>query len=115
MNSFLLILTLMAGRTDSIPKMDGQPLRNPKLLLGIWAAVGDENASFVINGKKIYYPQSFKSYPYVLHKDTLTIQYGDYQVVSQVRFRSTDTLILEADEKQVFYRFKKWCSLVNLA
>jgi len=97
----------MIGGTDSIPKTDGEPLRNPKLLLGVWAAVGDENASFVIDGKKISYPQSFRSYPYLLHKDTLTIQYDDYKLVSLVRFRSKDTLILTADEKQVFYRFKK--------
>jgi hypothetical protein len=107
MSAFLLIFALITSKSDSIPKTDSEPLRNPRLLLGIWAAVGEENASFVIDGKKITYPDSFKSFPYFLNKDTLTIQYDDYQLKSLVRLRSPDTLIMIGDEKQLFYRFNK--------
>lgn len=107
MYSFLLFFTLMVSPLDSIPKVIDQPLRNPRLLLGKWTAVGEENASFVIDGKKITYPQSFRSFPYVLSKDTLTIQYDDYQGIYLVRLHPPDTLLLISDEKEVFYRFKK--------
>jgi len=107
MHIILLIFSLTTSSVDSIPKTVGEPLRNSRLLLGIWAAVGEENASFVIDGKKITYPQSFKSFYYFLHKDSLTIQYDDFQETYLVRIRPTDTLILIGNEKQVFYRFKK--------
>jgi hypothetical protein len=93
-------------RQDSIPKVIEQPLNNPAILQGIWAAVGEDNASFVIKGSRINYPQSFRTYPFSLSRDTLVIQYDDYQGKFQVRIHTKDTLILIGDEKQFFYRFK---------
>jgi len=79
----------------------------PAILQGIWAAVGEGNASFVIKGSRINYPQSSRTYPFSLSRDTLIIQYDDYQGRFQVRLHTRDTLILIGDEKQFFYRFKK--------
>jgi P pilus assembly chaperone PapD len=58
---------------DSIPPSKGQVLKNPALLQGIWAAEGEANATFVINGSKIIYPDSQRSYPFTPSKDTLAI------------------------------------------
>jgi|GEM_PF-1999972 len=92
---------------DTIPPVVEQRLNNPAILQGIWAAVGEDNASFVIKGSRINYPQSFRTYPFSLSRDTLIIQYDDYQGRFQVRLHTRDTLILIGDEKQFFYRFKK--------
>ena len=71
---------------DSVPPSKGQALKNPALLQGIWVAEGEDNATFVIKGSKITYPDSQRSYAFTLSKDTL---------------------ILIGDETQRFYRFKK--------
>ena len=92
---------------DTIPPVVEQRMNNPAILQGIWAAVGEDNASFVIKGSRINYPQSFRTYPFSLSRDTLIIQYDDYQGRFQVRLHTKDTLILIGDEKQFFYRFKK--------
>ncbi len=44
MHTILLLPVLNTASHDSIPRTNGEPLRNPSLLLGIWAAVGEENA-----------------------------------------------------------------------
>ncbi|MDO6432571.1 hypothetical protein Q4E93_18340 [Flavitalea sp. BT771] len=92
---------------DTTPRVVEQRLNNPAMLQGIWAAVGEDNAAFVIKGSKINYPQSFRTFPFFLSRDTLVIQYDDYQGRFQVRLHTKDTLILIGDEKQFFYRFKR--------
>jgi len=106
MLNLLLTFSLIVSPPDSLPKTADQPLHNPRLLQGNWAAVGEDNVCFIFKGKKVIYPDSFKSYPYFLSGDTLTIQYDDYQGISLVRIHLPDTLILISDERQVFYRFK---------
>jgi hypothetical protein len=76
-------------------------------LPGIWAAVGDENATFVITKGKIAYPGKNKSFKYALKDDSLHIRYDGYDRNYLVTTRGSDTLILTGDEKQVYYRFKK--------
>jgi hypothetical protein len=99
--------SLQLPATDTVPAVIEEPLRNPAILQGIWAAFGEDNATFIIKGKKITYPDSFKSYPFSLSKDTLIIQYDDFQGKYLARLHTKDTLILVGDEKQRFYRFKK--------
>ena len=92
---------------DTIPGVIEEPLHNPAILQGIWAAVGEDNATFVIKGSKINYPQSDRTFLFSLSRDTLVIQYDDYQGRFRVRLHTKDTLILVGDEKQFFYRFKR--------
>ncbi|MBS4042287.1 MAG: hypothetical protein KGZ59_00525 [Chitinophagaceae bacterium] len=77
-------------------------------ILGIWALIGQDNASFDIQKNKIYYPEYSKSYKYQMKKNSLTIKYDDYIDSFLVETKGSDTLILIAeDEKQVYYRFKR--------
>ncbi len=76
-------------------------------IVGTWAFVGDDNAAFVIEKKKIYYPETFTSYKYSLEKDSIKIKYEDYTGVFLMKMKGSDTLILIGDEEQVYYRIKK--------
>jgi len=76
-------------------------------ILGAWAAVGDENATFVIGKGKITYPDHNASYQYVLTNDSLHIKFEGYDGNYLVKMRGSDSLVLIGDERQVFYRFKK--------
>ncbi|MBS1600422.1 MAG: hypothetical protein JST75_19490 [Bacteroidetes bacterium] len=76
-------------------------------ILGTWAAEGQQNATFVIQKNKIFYPDQNASYKYDLSNDHIKIKYdgfdGEYIVIKQ----SADTLVFLGNEKQVYYRFKK--------
>lgn len=76
-------------------------------ILGIWAAVGDENATFVIAQDKITYPDQSASYEYTLINDSIHIKFDGYDGNYLVRKVGSDTLVLVGDEQQVYYRFKK--------
>jgi hypothetical protein len=76
-------------------------------LIGIWAFTGDENPSFVIDQKKITYPDQDKKYSYVLQGDSIHIKYDGYYGNYLVKTRGADTLVLKGDEEQVYYRFKQ--------
>lgn len=76
-------------------------------ILGIWAFVGDENATFVIDKDKITYPDQNASYKYFLTNDSLHIKFDGYDGNYLVKARGADTLVLVGDEQQVYYRFKK--------
>jgi hypothetical protein len=78
----------------------------PKIL-GIWAFVGDENATFVIENDKITYPDHNASYKYVIANDSIHIKFDGYYGNYLVTTRGVDTLVLVGDEQQVYYRFKK--------
>lgn len=75
-------------------------------IIGAWAFVGTENSSFVIEKKKIYYPETFASYKYLLVKDSVKIKYDDYTGSYLVKMKGLDTLILISDEEQIYYRLK---------
>jgi len=76
-------------------------------MLGIWASVGDENASFAIDKDSIFYPDHNGKYKYIFRNDSLHIKFDDYDGHYLVRMRGADTLVLVADEQNVFYRFDK--------
>ena len=76
-------------------------------ILGTWALIGIEDASFVIEKKKINYPETFTSYKYSIDQDSIKIKYDDYVGSYLIKFRGEDTLVLIGDEEQVYYRIKK--------
>lgn len=76
-------------------------------ILGIWAAVGDENATFVIDKDKITYPDQNASYKYTLVNDSMHIKFNGYDGHYLIKTRGSDSLILVGYEQQVYYRFKK--------
>lgn len=76
-------------------------------IVGIWAFVGDENATFVIAKDKITYPDQNASYRYVLKNDSIHIKFDGYDGNYLVKTIGTDTLVLAGDDQQVYYRFKK--------
>ena len=76
-------------------------------ILGAWALVGSENATFVIEKQKIVYPETFTSYKYYLSKDSIKIKYDDYIGSYLIKIKGSDTLILSGDEEQVYFRFQK--------
>jgi hypothetical protein len=75
-------------------------------ILGIWAVVGDENATFVISKETITYPDQNQSYRYALTNDSLYVKFDRYDDQYLVTMKGPDTLILKGDEKQVYYRFR---------
>lgn len=75
-------------------------------ILGIWAFVGDENATFVIENDKITYPDHDASYKYVIENDSIHIKFDGYEGNYLVKTKGMDTLVLVGDEQQVYYRFK---------
>ena len=79
---------------------------SPVNILGNWALAETDATTFIIYKKKIFYPESFISYPYKIAKDTLKIRYADYEGVFLIKKPHTDTLILASDDDvQVYYRF----------
>jgi hypothetical protein len=80
-------------------------------ITGYWALAGSENATFVLEKYKIFYPDQSATYRYELLSDTLKIFYGDYVGNFRVKMRGLDTLVLKTDEKgsdedQIYFRFK---------
>jgi hypothetical protein len=76
-------------------------------IIGTWALIGSENASFDIEKKEINYPETFTSYKYSLVNDSIRIKYDNYTGNYLIRMRGSDTLVLIGDEEQVYFRFKE--------
>lgn len=76
-------------------------------ILGFWALVGDDNASFEIKKGKIFYPEFSRSYKYQIIGDSMKIKYDGYEDMFSFKMRRIDTLVLTGDDEQVYYRFKK--------
>ncbi|WEK35401.1 MAG: hypothetical protein P0Y53_23155 [Candidatus Pseudobacter hemicellulosilyticus] len=90
---------------DSLPDNKADNLNNK--VLGTWALLGEENATFVIEKKKINYPETFTSYNYSISKDSIHIKYDDYTGSYLIKFKGADTMVLLGDEEQVYYRFSR--------
>jgi hypothetical protein len=75
-------------------------------ILGLWAAVGDENATFEIGKDKITYPDQNAAYKYVVSGDSIHIRFDGFSGDYKVRKKGGDTLVFVGDEEQVYYRFK---------
>lgn len=77
-----------------------------KKILGVWARPGAENANFVIQKKKIFYPDHNKSYPYTIVNERIKIKYDDYTDSFLIKLQGADTLILAGETDHTYYRFK---------
>jgi len=75
-------------------------------IVGIWAAMGEENATFVIAKDTITYPDQNASYTYALVNDSMLIRFDGYIGRYLVKIKTSDTLILTGDDQQVYYRLK---------
>lgn len=79
---------------------------NPKdRILGVWTALGEENATFVIGPDSITYPDQNRSFRYAFTGDSLHIRFDEYEGHYSVAKIGPDTLIMMGDERQVFYRY----------
>lgn len=75
-------------------------------VLGIWAAIGEENATFEIKANEIYYPDQFASYKYKLVNDSMKIEYDNYNATFLVKMNGNDTLVFRGSDTQTYFRFK---------
>ncbi|HXB06700.1 MAG TPA: hypothetical protein VNW04_06285 [Puia sp.] len=82
-------------------------------ILGLWAAVGDENATFEIGKDQITYPDENASYKYVVSGDSIHIRFDGFSGDYKVRKRGADTLVFVGDEEQVYYRFSAGAPAIN--
>lgn len=115
MNKYLiLLLTLLscgvsdrkgddAGVGPTIKDYDSVPVM--PVFTGVWAGMGDEDAAFLITDSTIEYPEH-GSYSYRLVGDSIEIQYDGYEMSFHISTKGGDTLVMSADTRQVFYRFK---------
>jgi hypothetical protein len=71
------------------------------------AAIGEENATFVIAKDKITYPDQNATYKHALVNDSMHIKFDGYEGNYLVKTKGSDTLVLMGDEQQIYYRFKK--------
>jgi hypothetical protein len=75
-------------------------------ILGIWAALDDANATFVISKDSINYPDHGATYKYELDGDQLHIKFDGFVESCLVRMRGADTLLLIDRRTDVFRRFR---------
>lgn len=84
------------------------PVSNNQIL-GIWTdgQTNGDNAVFKIRKDSIYYVDHFKSYPYQIKGDSLSIKYPDYDYKARVSWLK-DTLVFTSAEDGVvkYWRFK---------
>jgi hypothetical protein len=91
---------------DSSVKAPVENILN-KQILGIWAFVGDVNATFIIAKDTISYPDQNKSFKYLLTHDSLYIKFDGYDGSYLIKMKNIDTMILTGDEVQIYYRYKR--------
>jgi hypothetical protein len=94
----------MFGAVANVPSNIARPLKSR--IKGIWAAVGEENATFVIKDSTIFYPDHNDTYKYSLKADSIFIRFDGFVGRYLIRMHGNDTLITRGDDKQVYYRFK---------
>jgi hypothetical protein len=76
-------------------------------ILGTWTDSTSPNALFEIRKDSIYYVDQATSYPYILYRDTIKINYGDHVLTGLVVFNK-DTMIVESEgENSKYWKFKK--------
>ena len=95
----------MKKDTPAKGKITGTALKSK--IEGIWAYIGEENATFVIEDSTIFYPDHGATYKYFLAGDSLKIKFDDYDGNYLVKMRGPDTLVTTGDEEHVYFRFKK--------
>lgn len=86
-------------------------ISNPvyRQLKGTWAAIGEDNATFIIDNNTFFYPDHDAFYKYACKGSFITIHYDGFNAVFGVKFKGRDTLMLSSAKygKSSFYRFKK--------
>ncbi|HVW95201.1 MAG TPA: hypothetical protein VHA56_04495 [Mucilaginibacter sp.] len=89
-------------------KTPGSAPKSNKKAIGVWTNGNSANATFEIKEDSIYYVDQFKSYKYLISKDSIHIYYPDYIYGARFYFRK-DTLIMDSQDDGVskFHRFKK--------
>lgn len=102
-----LFLFIACHSTDDDASAHDQKTQLKTKIKGYWAAVGDENVSFVITDSSVFYPDHMGTYKYRLTRDSLRIRYDDFTGAYLVKMRGDDTLILTGTEQEVFIRTKK--------
>jgi len=104
MRRILIIgLVIIYGCTVRAQSSEPRPLKSR--IKGIWANVGDENASFVIKDSTIFYPDHNSTHKYILKGDTVKIKYDGFVGRFLISMRGNDTLVMKGDEESVYYRF----------
>ena len=73
---------------------------------GAWGLVGEENATFLIEKNKIYYPETVTSYDYQLTDDYIKVNYDGYVGTYLIEMKGEDTLVLKDEEEQTYFRMK---------
>jgi hypothetical protein len=76
-------------------------------ILGIWTNGTDDNSTFKINKDSIYYTDEFKSYKYLLMKDSIKIFYDDLTYSAKIHFVK-DTLMMDSKDDGIskYWKFK---------
>jgi len=105
MLSLALIFSCHGSEDQGTSSNDSSALQMQSKILGTWASIGDQRATFVIDKGKIFYPDQNQSYSYHLFKDSIRIRYKELQVNYLIRTKGPDTLILVGTDAEVFYRF----------
>jgi len=81
---------------------------NSTLLLGVWGASGEGNASFYIRKDSIYYEDDNRYYKYAIKVDSIKIFYDEAAESFCYKFSGDDTLTLTGQDGPFkFYRRKK--------
>jgi len=83
-----------------------EPKALSEKISGAWTLVGEENATFLIEKNKIYYPETVTAYDYQLTDDFIKVNYDGYVGAYQVEMKGEDTLVLKDEEEQIYYRMK---------
>jgi len=90
------------------PKINELKSDSSNKLIGMWSAIGEENATFNIRKSTIFYPDDNKLYKYKIVGDSIKIYYDDLNQSFRYKFIGVDTLTLSGvDGPSRFYRFKK--------
>lgn len=91
-------------KTDSLDYRDSTLNEN---ILGVWGIIGEHKASFVIDKKKIFYPEKDTYYSYKIINDSLNITDEDFDITFKIKLNITnDTLVLTGEEIHKFRRLE---------
>jgi len=99
----IIALALIYSCAAWAQSSETRPLKSR--IKGIWAIVGDENATFVIKDSTIFYPDQNGTYKYSLKGDSIKIKYEGFVGRFLIRMRGNDTLVTKGDEETVYFRF----------
>lgn len=96
--------TFACGQSQSVKKQD----ITQKSIQGTWFEIGEENASFEVNGKEVIYTEN-QGMPAKLQlkNDSLILDFGTEILIEKVEKLKNDTLILNSEGITTTYIRKK--------